>query len=111
MEDALGRADAWWDGHEVTQVQPEAAAMSFFLNWMRIFKLGRKRLLDTMLAATYKANGVSLVLSSNWRDFALFPGVHPVAIETAVSRAKSRSGMDCPTALLVQTSRVEHQGS
>lgn len=80
MEDALGRAATWWDGSEVTQMQPDAAAMSLFLSWMRIYKLGRKRLLDTMLAATYKANGVSLVLSSNWRDFALFPGMHPVAL-------------------------------
>ncbi len=80
MEDALTRAAAWWNGSEVTQVQPGAATMDLFLSWMRIYELGRKRLLDTMLAATYKASGVSLVLSSNWRDFALFPGVHPVGI-------------------------------
>ena len=43
-------------------------------------------LLDTLLAATYKVNGVRLVLSSNWRDFALFPGVHPVAIESTDRR-------------------------
>ncbi|TVQ18719.1 MAG: PIN domain-containing protein [Spirochaetaceae bacterium] len=80
MEDALGRAATWWDGSEVTQVRPDAAAVSLFLSWMRTYGLGRKRLLDTMLAATYKTNGVSLVLSSNWRDFALFPGMHPIAL-------------------------------
>ncbi len=80
MEDALRRAAIWWNGSEVTQVQPDAATMGLFLSWMQEYRLGRKRLLDTMLAATYKANRVSLVLSSNWRDFALFPGMHPVAI-------------------------------
>ena len=80
MHDALARASAWWDGKEVTQIQPSAAAVSLFLSWMREYGLGRKRLLDTMLAATYKANGVSLVLSSNWRDFAVFPGMHPVKL-------------------------------
>lgn len=82
MRDALARATAWWNGSEVTQVQVTAAAMDLFLICMQLYELGRKRLLDTMLAATYKANGVSLVLSSNWRDFALFPAVHPVEIPT-----------------------------
>ncbi len=80
MHDALARTTAWWNGREVTQVHPSAAAVSLFLAWMHEHGLGRKRLLDTMLAATYKANGVSLVLSSNWRDFALFSGMHPVVI-------------------------------
>ena len=38
-------------GSEVIQAQPDAAATSLFLSWMRIYKLGRKRLLDTMHAA------------------------------------------------------------
>ena len=54
--------------------------MGLVLSWMQEYRLGRRRLLDTMLAATYKANGVSPVLSSNWRDYARFPGMHPVAI-------------------------------
>ncbi|TVR57317.1 MAG: PIN domain-containing protein [Spirochaetaceae bacterium] len=80
MSDALARATTWWNGRELTQVQPSAAAVSLFLTWMHVYGLGRKRLLDTMLAATYKANGISLVISSNWRDFALFPGMHPITI-------------------------------
>jgi predicted nucleic acid-binding protein len=80
MHDALARASSWWSGEEVTRVQPSAEAVSLFLAWMGECELGRKRLLDTMLAATYKSSGISLMLSSNWRDFAVFPGMHPVAI-------------------------------
>jgi predicted nucleic acid-binding protein len=80
MHEALARASAWWNGNEVTQVEPSSEAVSLFLTWMGEYELGRKRLLDTMLAATYKSIGVSLVISSNWRDFAVFPGMHPVAI-------------------------------
>ena len=80
MPEAIARATAWWNGTEVTRVEPGAEAVRLFLAWMREFELGRKRLLDTMLAATYKAQGVSLVLSSNWREFADFPGMHPVGV-------------------------------
>ena len=55
-------------------------AISFLVAFEVAEPVARTRLLDTILAATYKANGVSLVLSSTWRDFALFPGMHPVVI-------------------------------
>jgi hypothetical protein len=33
------------------------------------FNLGRKRLLDTLLAATYYSAGVVRLASTDWRDF------------------------------------------
>jgi hypothetical protein len=39
---------------------------------MREHQLGRKRLLDTRLAATYRAAGIAKILSSNARDFTTF---------------------------------------
>lgn len=50
MSDALDRSGKWW------------AAV------------------DTMLAATYRTKGISVIVSSNWRDFAVFPGIHPVVL-------------------------------
>ncbi len=32
-------------------------------------KLGRKRMLDTMLAATYFANGITTIVTSSARDY------------------------------------------
>jgi len=37
--------------------------------WMREHRLGRKQLLDTMLASTYHRAGVVRLATSNWRDF------------------------------------------
>lgn len=74
---AIARAQAWWTALEVRQVYPNEAAMRLFHDWMRHHRLGRKRLLDTMLAATYFANGVTEIVTTNARDYAVF-GVHRV---------------------------------
>jgi hypothetical protein len=44
-----------------------------FLDWLEYFQLGRKRLLDTLLAATYRHGGVRSLLTTNPpRDFGVF---------------------------------------
>jgi len=53
--------------------------MAQFWSWMSAFNLGRKRLLDTMLAATYFSHGVHAILSSNARDYATFGCFHVVS--------------------------------
>ncbi|HUX19691.1 MAG TPA: PIN domain-containing protein [Spirochaetia bacterium] len=78
ISDALMRAERWWNAVETTRVLPGPEAVTLFFEWMRYFELGRKRILDTLLAATYKAAGISLVVSTNFRDFSLFPGMHPL---------------------------------
>jgi hypothetical protein len=39
---------------------------------MHTFRLGRKRLLDTLLAATYHLAGVQRLAATDWRDFETF---------------------------------------
>jgi predicted nucleic acid-binding protein len=39
---------------------------------MRLHRLGRNRILDTLLAATYKTAGIGSVLTTNARDFSVF---------------------------------------
>jgi hypothetical protein len=48
-----------------------AASSHQTLQWMRKFNLGRKRILDTYLAAVLHAAGVKRLLTSNPKDFAL----------------------------------------
>ncbi len=48
------------------------ASMNQTLSWMRQWKLGRKRILDTQLAAILHTNGVRRLLTSNPADFAVF---------------------------------------
>lgn len=72
MSQALDRAQRWWQAREVSQVLPTAEAAPLFLQWMKQHRLGRKRLLDTMLAATYSAHGVTRLVTDNPRDYEIF---------------------------------------
>lgn len=70
IEQAISRAEIWWNAAEVTHVFPTAESTLLFLGWLEEFKLGRKRLLDTQLAATFLSAEVSSVLTLNRDDFA-----------------------------------------
>jgi len=57
-------AEQWWTASEVVQVFPVA--------WLEQFSLGRKRLLDTLLGATYHQAGIQSLLTTNQADFMVF---------------------------------------
>src|SRR5438552_2328621 len=57
MTTARQIAEQWWTATDVVQVFPDAGATGQFLAWLQQFSLGRKRLLDTLLAATYSQAG------------------------------------------------------
>jgi predicted nucleic acid-binding protein len=69
---AIERAEAWWNATEVLHVFPTAESTLLFLGWLEEHRLGRKRLLDTQLAATLQGGGVTSVLTLNRGDFAIF---------------------------------------
>lgn len=62
----------WWTAAEVVRVFPDDAATRQFLTWLHQFSLGRKRLLDTLLAATYREAGIQSLLTTNPNDFGVF---------------------------------------
>jgi len=72
MEDALEKAQGWWEASEVKPVYPSLDSTRLGLLWLRQHRLGRKRLLDTQLAATYYAAGVASLLTLNISDFEVF---------------------------------------
>ena len=72
MPAAIGLAEQWWTARDVVPVFPNDLAMRQQLAWMRQYFLGRKRLLDTLLAATYWQAGVSSLLTTNPKDFTIF---------------------------------------
>lgn len=72
IDRAVTRAEGWWNAKEISHVFPSQDSISLFLVWMKEHHLGRKRLLDTLLAATYYAGGVRSILSSNARDYGVF---------------------------------------
>src|SRR5438105_5520282 len=53
MAAARRLAEQWWTARQVVHVFPDDAATGQFLGWIQQFSLGRKRLLDTLLATTY----------------------------------------------------------
>lgn len=69
MPAAISLAEQWWSARDVIPVFPNDLAMRQQLAWMRQHFLGRKRLLDTLLAATYWQAGVSSLLTTNPKDF------------------------------------------
>lgn len=68
MPEAINRAEHWWQAAEVIRVFPDGQAVSDFFLWLTRHQLGRKRLLDTMLAATFQSAGVKRVVTNNGRD-------------------------------------------
>jgi predicted nucleic acid-binding protein len=72
LEQAIQRAEIWWNAAEVVHVFPTAESTLLFLNWLTEHRLGRKRLLDTMLASTLLAGEVVSILTLNRGDFEIF---------------------------------------
>lgn len=77
MEEALSKAQGWWEAREVKPIYPSLDSTRLALLWMRQHRLGRKRLLDTQLAATYYAAGITRLLTVNRSDFEIFHVFQP----------------------------------
>jgi hypothetical protein len=72
IAEAVIKARFWWNAAEVQHVFPNDAAEILFLDWMETHHLGRKRILDTKLAATLWSASTREIITSNPHDFALF---------------------------------------
>jgi predicted nucleic acid-binding protein len=72
MVEAIGRAEHWWQAQEVMRVFPDGQAVTDFLGWLSRYQLGRKRLLDTLLAATFQQASVKKLITNNERDYKNF---------------------------------------
>lgn len=72
MTTARQLAVQWWTAREVVRVFPDESAAQLFLAWLEEFSLGRKRLLDTLLAATYHQASIQSLLTTNQADFQVF---------------------------------------
>ena len=72
MIEALDWIDEFLKNPAVGPLEPTEASIAETLRWMRQFKLGRKRILDTQLAAILHGAGVRRLLTSNPADFAVF---------------------------------------
>ena len=69
---AVAVAGRLWFAQETVRVESGMDAFQQFSTWMAQFRLGRKRVLDTMLAATYFRANITVILTTNPADFAVF---------------------------------------
>ena len=79
-EDALALASRWWHARECHQVAAEGDAVTILPDWTAEHRLGRKPLLDTLVAANYRAARVSRLAITAWRDFDVFGAFEVVRI-------------------------------
>jgi predicted nucleic acid-binding protein len=79
MAEAIAKARFWWNAAEVRHVFPTDDAMRLALDWLQRHQLGRKRILDTQLAATLWTAGIQCLITSNPADFHLL-GFETIAV-------------------------------
>jgi predicted nucleic acid-binding protein len=72
MTEALDWVERFLANPAVGLLEPTPESLRQALRWMRQFDLGRKRILDTHLAAVLHTAGVRRLLTSNPGDFTVF---------------------------------------
>ena len=75
MGEALALARVYLHRSNVELLSTDEVATSLAFSWMEQHGLGRKRLADTLLAATLVAHEVTSLLTLNARDFRVFPAL------------------------------------
>jgi len=69
MEIAIERCWYWIDHQRVKIIYSDDDSLKRQLLWMSMNKLGRKRIIDTSMAAAYAQSGVSKIITANPDDF------------------------------------------
>ena len=72
MTQATSIARFWADAAEVTILHQNQEVADLWSDWLQRHRLGRKRLLDTLIAATWHHAGINEVFTLNPDDFAIF---------------------------------------
>lgn len=75
MSAALALARGYLGRSNTECITPDETAFALTLDWMDRFGLGRRRIRDTLLAATLLSGGVSQLATFNRRDFDIFEGL------------------------------------
>jgi predicted nucleic acid-binding protein len=69
MGEAIQRAEFWWEAKEVVRLFPNERSVGDWLVWLNRHRLGRRRLLDTLLAATLSSHGIKRLITNNGSDY------------------------------------------
>ena len=69
MEEAIERSWFWIDQERIKIIYPTESSLKRALLWCNMYKLGRKRIQDTNMAAAFAEAGVSELWTANPADF------------------------------------------
>ena len=72
MEQAIERTWFWIDQERIKIIYPTENTLKRALLWSNMYRLGRKRIQDTHMAAAFAEAGVSELWTANPSDFAIF---------------------------------------
>lgn len=72
MREALEWSQYWSDAEETTLCPSDLAVHQLWLQWLEENQLGRKRLIDTLLAATWHVAGIVEIFTLNPCDYGVF---------------------------------------
>ena len=84
MREALRQSSFWWNLAEAEHVYNNEESVLLFISWMEEYRLGRKRVLDTQLAAIFRTSGIGTVITSDaeaFRVFGCFEILDPATID------------------------------
>ena len=69
MEEAIERSWFWINQERIKIIYPTESSLKRALLWANMYKLGRKRIQDTNMAAAFAEAGVSELWTANPADF------------------------------------------
>lgn len=72
MPDAVDWLQEFIRANSVVLLEPRQADFELTLYWIKRYRLGRKRILDTQLAALLKGANILRLITSNPADFKIF---------------------------------------
>lgn len=72
MEDALGLVEELWQSPDADRIAAPPRVLARTLELLREHRLGRKRILDTALAATLETAGIRRLATWNPGDYKIF---------------------------------------
>jgi predicted nucleic acid-binding protein len=72
LKECLGMVEQYWNASNWHRLFPNSNTGTRTLDLIRLYRLGRKRLLDTYLAATLLDNQVTTLITCDSADFGVF---------------------------------------
>lgn len=79
MEESIERSVFWQNQERIKVIYPDGASQNLAQSWIKQYKLGRKRIIDTNLAAAYFSHNIQTIWTATPVDFEIFSCFHIIS--------------------------------